>query len=85
MPTTIARRAPAAAPSVELNRDMSGANLEDQFKSFERESEGNAQLAALKAKMGLGATVFDEQKQTQKQAQTAPATAGRGTWDTDDF
>jgi phage shock protein A len=81
----IERMEAEAEASVELNRDMSGANLEDQFKSFERESEGNAQLAALKAKMGLGATVFDEQKQTQKQTQTAPATAGRGTWDTDDF
>jgi phage shock protein A len=85
MSTKIERMEAEAEASVELNRDMSGANLEDQFKSFERESEGNAQLAALKAKMGLGATVFDEQKQTQKQAQTAPATAGRGTWDTDDF
>jgi phage shock protein A len=82
----IERMEAEAEASTELNRDLAGANLEDQFKGFERETEGDSALAALKAKMGMGSTVFEEQKQTQKQTQAAPASAGgRGTWDTDDF
>jgi phage shock protein A len=85
MAQKIERMEAEAEATTQLNRDMSGANLEDQFKAFERDVEGDSALAALKAKMGMGATVFNEQKQTQKQTQTAPATAGRGTWDSEDF
>jgi phage shock protein A len=84
MAQKIDRMEAEAEATTQLNRDMAGANLEDQFKNFERDTEANSQLAALKAKMGMGSTVFEEQKQTQRQTQAAPA-GGRGSWDTDDF
>ncbi len=75
-----------AEASAELNQDMAGTDLESQFDNLEATSGANAELEALKAKMGMTSNSqqfqFEEQKQTQ--SQSVPA-GGRGTWDSDDF
>lgn len=77
-----------AEASAELNADMEGTDLENQFASLEATTGADSELEALKAKMGMGAASqqfqFEEKKQKQAQTQSAPA-GGRGTWDSDDF
>ena len=76
-----------AEASAELVSDISGTALENQFANLEADKGADAELEALKAKMGMGAAstsfAFEEKKQTQQQS--VPAAGGRGTWDRDDF
>jgi phage shock protein A len=78
-----------AEASAELAESMSGDDLSAQFRALESDHGADDALAALKAKMGVGAqqkeTRFEFEEEEEKVEQKQSATSRRGTWDTDDF
>lgn len=76
-----------AEASAELAEGFTGDNLASQFDNLEADHGADEALAALKAKMGVGAEVkeqsFEFKEEKQEVKQTVPA--GRGSWDNEDF
>ena len=75
----------------EMEEGFNDDALTSKFDDLESDFGANAELQALKAKMGMLDTAsdtamqFEEQEQTQKQKQTVPAGSSRGTWDIEDI
>ena len=88
MATKIDQMEAEAEAQADLNDDLTGASLENQFSDLENVAGADSELEALKAKMGMGAPStsfsFEEKKQEQTQQQTVPA-GGSSSWDRDDF
>jgi len=83
MEEKITRMEAEAEASAELAEDMTGDTLASKFADLEKNAGGEDELAALKAKMGMGgATLPATQTVTEKEYVTVPA---RGSWDKDEF
>lgn len=88
MATKIDQMEAEAEAHADLNDDLTGADLENQFADLENVAGADSELEALKAKMGVAAPstsfAFEEKKQEQQQQQTVSA-GKSSSWDRDDF
>ena len=82
MEEKIGRMEAEAEASAELAQDMAGSDLESKFADLEKDAGADDALAALKAKMGMGAAMPATQTAEEQEYVTVPS---RGSWDKDDF